>query len=45
VDELTRLFLAACDGDRTVLLLAGRARQLDVRRLAMVEDLRTPETG
>jgi RNA polymerase sigma-70 factor (ECF subfamily) len=34
VDELTRLFLAARDGDRTALLHALRASQPDVWRLA-----------
>ena len=34
VDELTRLFLAARDGDRTALLHAVRASQADVWRLA-----------
>ena len=34
VDELTRLFLAARDGDRTALLQAVRASQADVWRLA-----------
>jgi RNA polymerase sigma-70 factor (ECF subfamily) len=34
VDELTRLFLAARDGDRTALLHAIRAAQPDVWRLA-----------
>ena len=34
VDELTRLFLAARDGDRTALLQAIRASQADVWRLA-----------
>jgi RNA polymerase sigma-70 factor (ECF subfamily) len=34
VDELTRLFLAARDGDRTALLHALRAGQADVWRLA-----------
>jgi RNA polymerase sigma-70 factor (ECF subfamily) len=34
VDELTRLFLAARDGDRTALLHAVRASQVDVWRLA-----------
>src|SRR5436190_20522590 len=34
VDELTRLFLAARDGDRTALLHAVRASQTDVWRLA-----------
>src|SRR5262249_7660918 len=34
VDELTRLFLAARDGDRTALLHAIRASQADVWRLA-----------
>jgi RNA polymerase sigma-70 factor, ECF subfamily len=33
VDELTRLFLAARDGDRTALLHAVRASQADVWRL------------
>jgi RNA polymerase sigma-70 factor, ECF subfamily len=35
VDELTRLFLAARDGDRTALLHAVRASQADVWRLAL----------
>jgi RNA polymerase sigma-70 factor (ECF subfamily) len=35
VDELTRLFLAARDGDRTALLHAVRASQADVWRLAV----------
>lgn len=35
MDELTRLFLAARDGDRTALLQAVRASQADVWRLAM----------
>ena len=34
MDELTRLFLAARDGDRTALLQAVRASQADVWRLA-----------
>jgi RNA polymerase sigma-70 factor, ECF subfamily len=34
VDELTRLFLAARDGDRSALLQAIRASQADVWRLA-----------
>jgi RNA polymerase sigma-70 factor, ECF subfamily len=34
VDELTRLFLAARDGDRTALLDAVRSSQTDVWRLA-----------
>ena len=34
MDELTRLFLAARDGDRTALLHAVRASQADVWRLA-----------
>jgi len=34
VDELTRLFLAARDGDRTALLHAVRVSQADVWRLA-----------
>jgi RNA polymerase sigma-70 factor, ECF subfamily len=34
VDELTRLFLAARDGDRTALLQGVRAGQADVWRLA-----------
>jgi len=34
VDELTRLFLAARDGDRTALLHAVRTSQADVWRLA-----------
>jgi RNA polymerase sigma-70 factor (ECF subfamily) len=34
VDELTRLFLAARDGDRTALLHAVRGSQADVWRLA-----------
>jgi RNA polymerase sigma-70 factor (ECF subfamily) len=34
VDELTRLFLAARDGDRTALLHAIRASQADVWRLS-----------
>jgi RNA polymerase sigma-70 factor (ECF subfamily) len=34
VDELTRLFLAARDGDRTALLHAIRASQADVWRMA-----------
>ena len=34
VDDLTRLFLAARDGDRTALLHAVRASQADVWRLA-----------
>jgi RNA polymerase sigma-70 factor (ECF subfamily) len=34
LDELTRLFLAARDGDRTALLHAIRASQADVWRLA-----------
>jgi RNA polymerase sigma-70 factor (ECF subfamily) len=34
VDELTRLFLAARDGDRTALLHAVRSSQADVWRLA-----------
>jgi RNA polymerase sigma-70 factor (ECF subfamily) len=34
VDELTRLFLAARDGDRSALLHAVRASQADVWRLA-----------
>jgi RNA polymerase sigma-70 factor (ECF subfamily) len=34
VDELTRLFLTARDGDRTALLHALRASQADVWRLA-----------
>jgi RNA polymerase sigma-70 factor (ECF subfamily) len=34
VDELTRLFLAARDGDRTALLHAVRASEADVWRLA-----------
>ncbi|MFI5054565.1 MAG: sigma-70 family RNA polymerase sigma factor [Acidimicrobiia bacterium] len=35
MDELTQLFLAARDGDRTALLHAVRASQADVWRLAM----------
>ena len=35
MDELTRLFLAARDGDRTALLHAVRASQADVWRLAV----------
>lgn len=35
MDELTRLFLAARDGDRTALLHAVRAGQADVWRLAL----------
>jgi RNA polymerase sigma-70 factor (ECF subfamily) len=35
VDELTQLFLAAQDGDRSALLQAVRASQADVWRLAM----------
>jgi RNA polymerase sigma-70 factor (ECF subfamily) len=35
VDELTRLWLAARDGDRTALLRAVRAGQADVWRLAL----------
>lgn len=35
MDELTRLFLAARDGDRTALLHAVRASQADVWRLAL----------
>jgi hypothetical protein len=34
VDELTRLFLAARDGDRTALIDALRASQADLWRLA-----------
>src|SRR5437870_7446894 len=34
VDELTRLFLSARDGDRTALLHAIRTSQADVWRLA-----------
>jgi RNA polymerase sigma-70 factor (ECF subfamily) len=34
VDELTRLFLAARDGDRTALMVAIRTSQTDVWRLA-----------
>jgi len=35
VDELTRLFLAARDGDRTALFHAVRASQADVWRLVV----------